>query len=185
MVLPASGIAFLVYRTSGVAGQEVIRLHRDSLSGPVIDADTVLVNVQGLVQLTSTGNVDTIGVTSTHPDSHWGTPELVADLRALADSLRARFDKNLAPPSQRFGSLLAVNDMSLKWGGLFDHQATSRWQNPHAEHRTGKSADVDVRRGSGDDYLDQAVLEVWYGLRRGNNHNPERQSLNHQHLRVP
>jgi len=36
---------------------------------------------------------------------------------------------------------LFINDISLPYGGLFDHQAT--WNVPHATHRIG--LDVDVR----------------------------------------
>lgn len=68
--------------------------------------------------------------------------------------------------------------MSLPWGGLFDLDGT--WHYPHMAHRTGRSADLDVRRDPGDNYLALAVFNIWEGL--GGRVVNERQALNHLHL---
>jgi hypothetical protein len=50
------------------------------------------------------------------------------------------------------GASLFINDISLQWGGLFDCGANARpcrsgaqpWQPPHASHRWGENADLDI-----------------------------------------
>ena len=71
-----------------------------------------------------------IGKTSTHLVNHYGSSSLVANLKALADSVFA----------DSMG-VLRYNDMSLIYGGPFDW--TANWNTPHQHHREGSHADVD------------------------------------------
>ena len=109
---------------------------------------------------------------------------MVADLGRLADALAARADSLSRLPDslrsrQRFPATLGVNDMSLELGGVFDIDRT--WLPPHAEHRVGHNADIDVRRDSLDDDYGRAVSAVWV-RRMGHTLGDERQSRNHVHL---
>ncbi len=65
-----------------------------------------------------------------HIDNHWATPATIANTTLMAADY---FAANKA--------VLQINDMSLKWGGLFDIDAD--WLVPHKAHRQGTSVDVD------------------------------------------
>jgi hypothetical protein len=146
LTLSATGDAQPLYRTSGVSGLEVFSVQVQAEGRVVVKTDSVVVAVPGLEELTQGGNVDTVGTRTTHPDSHWGTPAMVANLRALGDSLHAEY-----------GSPLQVNDMSLRFGGLFDWPAN--WRQPHLEHRAGTTADLRTRAFS-DAQMDY-LKDVW------------------------
>lgn len=78
---------------------------------------------------------DLIGTTGTHSSNHWGTTSFLAKLRGAATLYYLRYAEQSSP-------LLAVNDISLETGGLFDVNAN--WTRPHAEHRIGVVADLRV-----------------------------------------
>jgi hypothetical protein len=77
---------------------------------------------------------DASSLTSLHYRNHYGTSRLVQAIRNIA----AAYD-SLNP-----GIRLRINDMSLKYGGLFD--IGNRWlqgsKEAHAEHRIGENADI-------------------------------------------
>ncbi len=124
----ATGLASVTYRAAVFGGGVEIRGTAD---GAVEAVDTIQVRVVGLVELADGGTVDTIGVTTTHPDSHWGTPGMVAALLALGDSVQGRFGRGIA-----------VNDMSLPSGGKFDLNNGYGPSGTHGEHRVGTSTDL-------------------------------------------
>jgi hypothetical protein len=93
---------------------------------------TIGVQIPGLVALPSGTDYDFTGITGTHPDSHYATPAMNGALAGLATAYATAFP----------GSRLPINDMSLTAGGLFDYQAT--WLKPHASHRFGNDADLDL-----------------------------------------
>lgn len=68
--------------------------------------------------------------TSQHYSNHWGVPDLNSAVRQIATDY-----ESLHPDTK-----LRVNDMSLKWGGLFDFN--NNWSPPHKSHRTGTNADI-------------------------------------------
>ena len=176
LTLSATGDAQPVYRTSGVSGSEVLGVRVQAEGRVAVVTDTLVVAVPGLVELMQGGNVDTVGTTTAHPDSHWGTQAMVANLRALGDSL-----------SSEYSTSLHVNDMSLRLGGLFD--VSGAWRPPHLEHRDGTSADVRIRDLSSEQM--DFMREKWYQI----NNLPASHSLaseryllypesNHYHLRT-
>ena len=126
--------------------------------------------VSGLVELADGGAIDTIGVTTTHPDSHWGTPGVVAALMALGDSVQ-----------RRFGRGIAVNDMSLPSGGKFDLNNGYDPSGAHDEHRVGTSTDL---RTNGWSPLQLEFIERTWQLLGGSVHD---ETMNpkgpHFHLR--
>jgi hypothetical protein len=184
LTLSATGDAQPVYRTSGVSGSEVLTVRVQAEGRVVVATDSVVVAVPGLVELTEGGSVDTIGLTTSHPDSHWGAPAMAAAVRQLADSVSA-FASRIAAlpfqarPSGRFPSQLGVNDMSLRLGGLFDVDST--WTFPHVDHRDGFDADIDVRRETSDDNYARLVRAVWMA-KLGHELLNERRLHNHYHL---
>ncbi|HEX6939589.1 MAG TPA: Ig-like domain-containing protein [Longimicrobiales bacterium] len=179
-----TGIATVRY-TAGVFGGLVVMRGTSAEAKEAVD--TIRVAVQGLVELLEGGSIDTIGVRAEHPDSHWGTPAFVADLQALADSLQARADSlaslpDSLRPAGRFPRVLGVNDMSLPFGGKFDLNAQYSPCCSHGEHRAGTEADIDVRRGPGDDNLALFIRAIWIN-RFGHAIGDERETRNHYHLR--
>jgi murein endopeptidase len=74
-----------------------------------------------------------MGSTASHSANHWGTPSLVAKLGAFAAAHFLRFSTTSTPK-------VAINDISLEQGGLFD--IGGGWNVPHREHRVGLTADM-------------------------------------------
>jgi probable HAF family extracellular repeat protein len=179
-----TGTATVTYRSPIIAGE--IRLVARS-DGARDGLATLNVRVPGLVALVPGSNVDTIRPTNGHPSSNWGTQEFVQAITALADSLAVRADfyrlhSDSLPTGSRVPQVLNVNDMSLVWGGKFD--LNEQWTNAgsHAEHRRGLNADVDVRRGSQDDFYHDLVRFFWEDI-MGHSLLDERERRNHVHLR--
>ncbi len=180
---------------TGASGVQRFRYNAPVASGPVTirgesnDAQPaeqiVHVKVPGLVQLADGANYDLVGLPRQHEGRFHGTPALVAALQALADSL-ASFAATIPSlpadkrPSGDFPVVFGINDMSLPEGGIFDLDGT--WAPPHADHRVGIEADVDVRRGSDwDDYANYVTL-IWETKLR-HHVGDERADHNHFHLR--
>ena len=93
---------------------------------------TIGVQIDGLVALGAGANYDLVGILPAHPDSHYGTPAMNGALVGIADSYAMAFT----------GVRLAINDMSIVAGGLFDYQGT--WAPPHVSHRLGNDADLNL-----------------------------------------
>ena len=185
LALSEAADTVVIYRTTGVSGVE--RLFAQATAGGQtrVGQDSVEVRVPDLIPLTEGPSIVFVGTDDFHSVSarHFGTAGMVSAIRTLADTLQriadflATLPTDQRPPG-RFPRTLGVNDMSLPWGGLFDLDGT--WHYPHMAHRTGRSADLDVRRDPGDNYLALAVFNIWEGL--GGRVVNERQALNHLHL---
>ncbi|HET9830608.1 MAG TPA: hypothetical protein VFP91_02815 [Vicinamibacterales bacterium] len=93
---------------------------------------TIGVQIAGLVALGAGANYDLVGVLPAHPDSHYGTPAMNGALTGIADAYAMAFP----------GARLAINDMSIEPGGLFDYRGT--WAPPHVSHRLGNDADLNL-----------------------------------------
>jgi hypothetical protein len=77
-----------------------------------------------------------IGTTTEHPVNHYAKSQTIDLLKQIA--WQYYFETNKA---------ISINDMSLKWGGLFDVNKDASgnlipWAPPHHEHRFGRQADV-------------------------------------------
>ncbi len=75
-----------------------------------------------------------IGTTAHHPINHFGKFSTITSLQQIAWNYYLEFSTYSA------FSRLEVNDMSLRWGGLFD--IGGDWRPPHSEHRYGRQADL-------------------------------------------
>jgi hypothetical protein len=185
LTLAGQADTVVIYRTTGVAGIEQL-FAQVSLGGQTkVGQDSVAVRIRSLTSMTEGSSVHLIGSDDFHPSSvrYSGTARMVSALRALADSLQVMADSFAAlppalRPAGRFPRVLGLNDMSLPWGGLFDLGGS--WHHPHKAHRMGRSADIDVRRGTDDDNLALAVFNIWQRL--GGQVVNEREALNHVHL---
>ncbi|MCC8932270.1 hypothetical protein [Rhizobium sp. 'Codium 1'] len=116
----------VIYRAPAACG--IIKIVWKFSSGAP-DTDYVHIKVEGLEALSGSKSLILIGATSRHPDNHYGTSQMNTQLHSLADKFFAKFSMPIA-----------VNDMSLVWGGLFDIDGT--WGGPHQTHREGRHADV-------------------------------------------
>jgi len=95
--------------------------------------------------------------------------ELVGEfgIRIRTDRLQATLDPRLSPgPITIAASHLTRGD--------------SNWRPPHQDHSLGRSADLDVRRGSDDDDYAAAVQAIWE-VRLHHRLGDERSSNNHVH----
>jgi hypothetical protein len=68
-----------------------------------------------------------------HPDHHYGTPKFNNALLEIAKAFR---DSIPAVP------ILGYNDLSLRWGGVFDVDASQPWLPGHKGHRNGDMCDM-------------------------------------------
>lgn len=95
------------------------------------DEKKVNIQVPGLVNLAGvqTNFFRLTGRTDTHPNNHWGTPSAITNIQFVTLDF---FDV--------FGATLGINDLSLRFGGLFDINGT--WNPPHVSHRKGTSVDI-------------------------------------------
>jgi len=79
-----------------------------------------------------------IGTTTHHPINHFGKPQTIDLIKEIAWQYHKEF-----PGAE----VLNINDISLKWGGLFDVRMDSSnihvpWVTPHDFHRYGRQADL-------------------------------------------
>lgn len=79
-----------------------------------------------------------IGATTEHPINHFARPQTIDLIKEIAWQYHSEF------PS---AEVLNINDISLKWGGLFDVKRDTTtnnhipWVDPHDFHRYGRQAD--------------------------------------------
>lgn len=153
VLIPDSGKARVIFRSSGVSGIEVIRLHRGSPSGPVLDSAVVTVKIDGLVRMARdlAGQYEFKDQDSTkreqgHGNFNDGVVPAFRDsvVAVFADYMRDSV--NGAPRGFLRGQTrFVITDASLPWGGLLDIASTPAraWRWPHFTHRTG--TDMDIR----------------------------------------
>lgn len=132
-----SGLWSTVYTAPELAGITDVDLVCVTSTGPTAPLSfTIGVRIDGLEQLSAGDNYTLIGsfgepgVTSKHVQNHYGTSTLVKRIIGLANDYAKKFTDQK----------LAINDMSLVEGGLFD--IGNNWQAPHASHRLGTDVDI-------------------------------------------
>lgn len=156
-------------RNMGIAGVYEIRAH---LTGAPEQVATlpIIVRVPGLVQLELQTDgplsVSRAG-TESHPDGTHGTPKTNEALWRLAEAMaetQRLHNQTLEACGKEPWVIwpLGVNDVSLPWGGLFDHKGD--WAPPHQTHGRGLAADLNHFFAEGRQ-LDcsgrQVSLEAW------------------------
>ena len=148
VTIPDTGRMRIIFRSSGVSGIEVIRLHRGSVTGTVVDSAIVTVKLEGLERMTrDVANLyyfkdqDTTIVGQGHGNFNDGV------IPAFRDSVERAFHKYLDGGNDflRGETRFVITEASLPWGGLLDisSPADQAWRWPHYTHRTG--TDMDVR----------------------------------------
>lgn len=109
--------------------------------------DTTDIKIDGLVSLPPAWSdglhggatyYTLIGTTTHHPINHFGKPQTISLIKEIAWQYHREF-----PGAE----VLNINDISLKWGGLFDVRMDSSnihvpWVTPHDFHRYGRQADL-------------------------------------------
>ena len=81
------------------------------------------------------GSYVQVGSTTIHPNNHNGTENAILGIQAIADQYQASYSQY---------PIIAVNDMALPVGGVFD--LNQNWDSPHIEHDRGTAVDI---RGNG------------------------------------
>jgi len=97
------------------------------------NVETLDSGVTELVEIIPGPDYSLVGSTPSHRFNHFGRSEALEALKKIAADYRRDFPKN---------SKIAINDISLMWGGLFDIK--SDWNPPHQSHRWGYQADVRI-----------------------------------------
>ena len=134
------------YLASQFGGSERIkaRLVSDTTK---TDTLTLTTRVAGLDSLATSAYYLKVGASgdwdtcdATPPTSlHYGNHYAIPSLRVAIDSIATKYFA--AHDSVR----LRVNDISLKYGGMFDYK--NQWAANHTEHREGKHADIEYDEG--------------------------------------
>lgn len=106
---------------------EHITVYRGGQSGSA-SATANIIQVQ-LNQIGNSSNYHLIGSNPMHPSNHWGSQGTIAAINSIAAEYKAQT-----------GDRLYINDMSLKWGGLFD--ISGKYSPSHHEHRDGRQVDI-------------------------------------------
>jgi hypothetical protein len=117
-----------------------------SLKANASTKDTVnlQLSVPGLVEF-GTGDYWSLSGTSTsegqnHPSNHWCT-QPTKD--SLTKALKRFYEWSESPEGGGKAIKLAINDMSLQWGGVFDIYGKWNLNKEHSFHRVGLSIDID------------------------------------------
>ncbi len=106
--------------------------------------------VPDLVNLDGNIYYDSVGATGEHSSNRWGSVSFLEKLKSAAYGYYPKyFGSTLAPK-------LAINDINLKWGGLFD--IYGNWSPPHLEHRIGVVADIRTPPSTRATFLREALL---------------------------
>ena len=87
-----------------------------------------------LVQVPPSSSYDLIGATETHRSNHWATVSFANKLQRFASAYFQSYGARCPK--------IAINDISLIDGGLFDVKVHLEWRPPHREHRIGMVADM-------------------------------------------
>ena len=90
-------------------------------------------SVPGLASVGSSSMYALVGATASHSSNHFATPSFASKLQNVANAYFIQFGSTASPT-------IAINDISLSDGGLFDLGAG--WTTPHAEHRIGVTGDI-------------------------------------------
>ncbi len=182
-----NGVFRAMYTAPATSGEISISANSEDKE---IGSKDVLVKVSGLVPLASGTNYRLTGGTVAHPSgddqtgiNHYGTPETVTHLQAIAAAYEEMFYPGpIIIPAQ---SRLKFNDMSLPYGGKFEVVSNSSAPVPwnassHNEHRIGINCDVSSSNVPRDRRTELVNIFI-------NNGSPrfldETSSSNHWHLR--
>ncbi|HVX89529.1 MAG TPA: hypothetical protein VG940_11410, partial [Gemmatimonadales bacterium] len=148
----SSGKVKVLYRTSGLAGVEIIEVKTVDAQHPA-KPDTVrlTLRVPGLVEMDSM-HQDRYVFKPQDPSKpaqqHGNNNRWV--LPAFRDSVLEVFDgfwlnSGMVVDDSSYDHLY-ITDAGLPWGGLFDYHGDSEWSSPHQTHRIGN--DLDLRSSS-------------------------------------
>jgi hypothetical protein len=162
---------FIVYQTPETAGVVVASIMCMPPDGfPIFANFTIGVRMEGLDELQADDDYLLVGTESAngmrHLRNHFGQATLNDAIMELANLYAAEYP----------GSQLAINDMSLEEGGLFDFNANADWSKPHGAHRFG--ADVDVED------VPESQIEMLMILAEEAGFDYFKDEMNHYHLRV-
>jgi hypothetical protein len=171
----------LNYTASQVSGSYLITA---SLIGNLSICDTILLNVQvpGLVDLGTSTYWKLKGTDSeygkNHLSNHWCQPSMRDSLIAV---IREFYSWSETDEGGGAPIVLGINDISIKWGGVFDIHGDWNEDHDHAFHRVGFSVDInqspgDLREDNGS-LKDNGLKLNWLMELAGAMKYPEKESI--------
>jgi len=128
----ADGTFSFEFNAPAVAGTYILTASCDNMPCTQQGPKTIDVKIDGLVPVQPCSFCMEVGSTQVHPDNHYLTPS--AEFKEEVIALVYHTDPTITSP------ILALNDASLVWGGIFDLDAD--WQMPHREHDKGTVIDI-------------------------------------------
>ena len=85
--------------------------------------------------------------------NHWGTNKLINKIQSLSLEW---FNLQTTVPK------LAINDMSLPYGGGFDINGLWNYAKGHDTHRLGECVDIQSKEMKGERWIDKKPYNGWY-----------------------
>lgn len=164
----SNGILFSTYTAEEVSGIWEFTVTGVGPAGQSVFpfTSTIFIRIPGLQELLPGTNYRLTGSLPEHPVNHYGTPQYDLDLVTIANQYAVAFA----------GEPLDYNNMSLKFGGLFDICAVGNpncippnvpipWVPPHKSHRFGVDVDTPIlSTAARQAALRQAIGNVGFSL---------------------
>lgn len=130
---PAEGITFYYYPPE-MSGTYRITVFGGDFHTTIPLIVPVAVKIPSLLEVTAvSGGWNLAGANTRHPSNHWALSTTIDYLTSARSTWLS-----VIPTAPAW----LLNDESLRWGGVFDINATTEWRPPHFTHRTGKSLDI-------------------------------------------
>ena len=129
-----NGVFTTAFTSSEIAGEEWIVASSSQTSGK--DSAKIIIMVDELIEFPEGEDYSLTGANGAHPNNHYIYNESPKDnlIDAATDFSNASWNTS--------GDMY-LNDISLKWGGLFDLNNNWNSARGHRSHRTGKDIDVE------------------------------------------
>jgi hypothetical protein len=181
VMMVENGLSDIPYQTAGYGGVDRVEL-RDTNNISNLNTSPYIIEDEGqkcdiqvrfrydsnndgtpdsdLVRFTEDGSdfsdyFELTGATDDHTaaNNHYGIPGLIDALEGISRTFYNRYSLNSANDY-----ILAYNDMSLPFGGLFD--INGNWRNPHQTHREGRNCDIEDDLFIGGNEVEDAFHDI-------------------------
>jgi hypothetical protein len=135
-----SGVLGFRFKATEIGSKELVKaiqVWSAGQLGPETHAlKQVRTKVPDMLQFPGAGNYALTGSKDVHPNNHYIVDQAAIDALISAANLFRLADWNTT-------GIMRLNDMSLKWGGLFDIDTQWTKSKGHKSHRNGRSVDIE------------------------------------------
>jgi hypothetical protein len=135
-----SGVLGFRFKATEIGSKELVKaiqVWSAGQLGPETHAlKQVRTKVPDMLQFPGAGNYALTGSKDVHPNNHYIVDQAAIDALISAANLFRLAEWNTT-------GIMRLNDMSLKWGGLFDIDTQWTKSKGHKSHRNGRSVDIE------------------------------------------